>query len=82
MPDRCPRCNRKMEAMSAWWPVKIDKEKTVHVCWSCHKEAEHIDKVFADTCARVKRKWYQDIKVKGTTIVVDDADSTQIHITF
>jgi len=73
MPDRCPRCNRKMDRIAIWAPVKIGDDDPVHVCMTCFKEAKHIDKVFAEACARAKRKWLHDTSVKGTAIVVGTA---------
>ncbi len=68
MPARCPRCKREMDSIAAWWSVKIDDDETIHVCGSCHEEATHIDKVFAEACTRAKRIWYSDVKIERISI--------------
>ena len=77
MPNRCPRCNRKMEDIAAWWPVKLDNV-TVHVCSSCYKEASQIDKAFADACAKAKRVWFDNAKVESVSIWGVDKEGTRV----
>lgn len=77
MPDKCPRCGREMEAIAAWWPVKINDEDpeleyVVHVCGQCYKDAELIDKAFAEACAKAKYTWLYD-----TSIELSDITSIQ-----
>lgn len=81
MPDRCPRCDRAMEAIAAWWPVKIDKEKTVHVCGYCHREADQIDTAFAEACARAKRIWHSNAKIESVSIWGIDREGTRVNFT-
>lgn len=61
MPDRCPRCNRKMDDIAMWRPVNIGDDDPIHVCMDCAKEADLIDKRFAEACAKAKKIWLGDV---------------------
>lgn len=69
MPDKCPRCGRKMDNIAMWWPVNIGEDEPIHVCKDCAKEAEYIDEAYADACARAKRKWYLTPSIEIDTLL-------------
>jgi len=71
MPDRCPRCNRKMDNIAMWWPVNTGNDDPIHVCGECAKEAEQIDKAYAEECTKAKRIWLGDVNIKTDVLPTD-----------
>lgn len=81
MPDRCPRCNRKMTDLAIWRPVDLGSGDTSHVCIACAEEAELIDKAYSEACAHAKRIWIKDTSITITTIANNgDIDMYKVSI--